>query len=209
MNSLTQSEMQRDIAVAGCALEQRGETRFAAEGAHDPTASRYFVLEKLFGYFDFDEASHLLDVGCANGRVLAYFAQAGFPGWATGVELDPDLARRARAWAADFPQLKVIQGDVLDLDLGKYTDFYLFNPFDNHVLVRFIEKLEAEARRPVTVCHMSDNGDTYSYTGRLGWKLVDQGWIREYEGISVYSCAQHWSVWVLCDEDSEGGSCGS
>lgn len=197
MRSLNATEAARDIECAGRALEQAGQTRFAAEGAHDPTASRYFVLEKLFSYYDFHEGSHLLDVGCANGRVLAYFAQEGFLGRATGVELDPELAQSAGKWASGHSQLAVKQGDVLDLDLGSYTDFYLFNPFDNHVLVRFIEKLEAEASRPVTVCHMSDNGDNYSYMGRPCWHLVDQGWIREHEGLSVYSCAQHWSVWRL------------
>jgi len=197
VRSLNAAEAARDIECARRMLEQRGSSRFAASGAHDPTASRYFVLEKLFTYFDFNERSHLLDVGCANGRVLAYFAQEGFPGRATGVELDPELAQAAKKWTKDYPQLAVKQGDVLELDLSPYSDFYLFNPFDNHVLVRFIEKLEAEVIRPVTVCHMSDNGDNYSYMGRSAWHLVDQGWIREYEGISVYSCAQHWSVWRL------------
>lgn len=197
MISLNAAEAARDIECAGRKLEQPGQTRFAAEGAHDPTASRYFVLEKLFSYFDFNDKSHLLDVGCANGRVLAFFAQEGFAGRATGIELDPELAQAAKRWARDYSQLAVKQGDVLELDLSPYTDFYLFNPFDNHVLVSFIEKLESEARRPVTVCHMSDNGDNYSYMGRPGWLLVDQGWVREHEGLSVYSCAQHWSVWLL------------
>jgi len=192
---LNHRELQRDLALAACALEQRGETRYSAAGAHDPTASRYFVLEQLFSYFNFDETSHLLDVGCANGRVLAYFAQAGFPGRATGVELDPELAARARSWSESYPQLSVLEGDVLGVDLAAYTDFYLFNPFDQYVLERFIEKLESEARASIKLCHMSDNGDTYCYLGRPGWSLIDQGWIREHEGVSVFSCAQHWSVW--------------
>lgn len=197
MRELNQSELTRDLASSGLSLDERGETRFALEGAHDPTSSRYFVLEQLFSYFDFDEHSHLLDVGCGVGRVLAYFVEAGFPGRATGVELDPALAQRAQRWSAHLRQLDVKQASVLDLDLGAYTDFYLFNPFDNHVLVSFIEKLEAEAERPVTVVHMSDNGDNYSYLGRPGWDLLAEGWIRDHEGVPVYSCSQHWSVWRL------------
>ena len=194
-SSLDQTELLRDLAVCDRSLADDRATRLAAEGAHDPTATRYFVLEQLFSQLDFTEESHLLDVGCGRGRALAYFAEAKLPGCATGVELDPELAQVARRWTSSFPQLSVIEGSVLEAPLRRYTHFYLFNPFDSHVLEAFVMKLEAEARRPITLCHMSDNGENYLFFGRTSWRLQADGWLHEHEGVPVFNCPQHWSIW--------------
>lgn len=201
IHDLSSAEVQRDLDFCGMVLAEPGETRFAPEGAHDPTATRYFVLDQLFPYFNFNEKSHLLDVGCGAGRALAYFAQEGFSGKATGVELDPKLAQRALSWANAHKNLRVLNDSVLNIPLARYTDFYLFNPFDSFVLEQFIAKVEREVSGSATLVHMSDNGENYYYMGRPRWKLVSEGWIREYEKIPVFGCSQHWSVWNLIPQE--------
>ena len=165
-------DAQRDLAVAGRSLERVERTRHAAAGAHDPTATPYFVLEDLLGGLDLSTDSHLLDVGCGAGRVLAYFVGAGLPGRVTGVELDAQLAAEAEAWSRRYPQMRVIAGSVLDLPLADYTHIYLFNPFDTPVLAALLDKLEREATGPVTLVHMSDNGEWPVYLGRSGWTVL-------------------------------------
>ncbi|WP_350454062.1 class I SAM-dependent methyltransferase [Slackia heliotrinireducens] len=192
---LIAADAARDIAVCGQSLSAWQPTSHADKGAHDPTPTFYFVLEELFAHVAFSEESHLLDVGCGSGRVLAYFLEQGFPGRATGVELDANLARRCRAWTSRFPSVDVVEGDVLDLPFADYTDFYLFNPFDTFVLERFIPKVEREATGAVTVIHMSDNGETYSYLGRPGWQRLAEGRIRTHAGIAAYESPQHYTVW--------------
>lgn len=189
----------RDRAFCGCSLDPAASSRFAHAGAHDPTPTPYFVLEELFGRLGLDEGSHLLDVGCGAGRTLAYIAQAGLPGRATGVELDAGLARQAGRWTRRFDRLEVVAGNVLDLPLARYTHFYLFNPFDTAILVRFLDKLEAEAVRPVTLLHMSDNGEEYAYWGRGRWSVLGSGSIQDIrtsEGktIRVYDHPQHFTL---------------
>ena len=153
------ADLLRDMEVAGRSLERAERTRHAAAGAHDPTATPYSVLEDLLGGLDLDSDSHLLDVGCGAGRVLAYFVDAALPGRVTGVELDPALAAEAAAWSARYPNVRVVEGSVLDLPLADYTHVYLFNPFDTPVLAAFLDRLEREAVGPVTLVHMSDNGE--------------------------------------------------
>lgn len=189
-----------DAQVCGCGLADPGATRFRLKGANDPTPTPYFVLRELFGHFSFSEKSHLLDVGCGTGRVLAHFVREGCPGRATGIELDPRLAEEARSWASRHRNLSVLQGDVLGVDLSQYTDFYLFNPFGPHILIQFIAALEAQAIRPVTVVHMSDNGDTRWYEGRFGWEQVASGAFDVYVNdlgspVVVYDNPQHYTVW--------------
>ena len=185
-------DAQRDLAVAGRSLERAERTRHAAAGAHDPTATPYFVLEDLLGGLDFGADSHLLDVGCGAGRVLAYFVGAGLPGLVTGVELDARLAAETKSWSGRYPQVRVIAGSALDLPLAGFTHVYLFNPFDTPVLVAFLDKLELEAMCPVTLIHMSDNGEWPVYLGRSGWTVLREG-VFELPGEDG-DCPQHATV---------------
>lgn len=207
----------RDIATCGRSLMRLEDTRFASAGAHDPTPTPYFVLEALFAHFDLTPDSHVLDVGCGMGRALAYFVETGLPGRMTGVELDPALAEFATAWTKGKKNLQVICGDVLNIPLAPYSHFYLFNPFDTAVLLKFLAMVEAEATRPITLVHMSDNGETYFYAGRTGWSLIDEGAFQKYPpngsaskvtmpkapavqpltrgSFKVYDHPQHYSVW--------------
>lgn len=82
------------------------------------------------------------------------------------------------------------------------------HPFDTSVLVRFLDKLEREVRHPVTLIHLSDNGESYAYQGRPGWHLIRTGAIQTYQApsgqcIQVYDFPQHYSIWALtkCTHD--------
>ena len=196
--------MARDAAldreICGIDLPEERETRLTDEGAHDPTPSYYFVLEELFAHFGFGARTQLLDVGCGTGRVLAYFLWRGFAGHATGVELDPELAQVAASWISGHDNLSVIQGSALDLDLNRYTDFYLFNPFSPGILYRFIESIEEQVDHPITLAHMSDNGDTWHYVGRGGWTELASGSIQNYRNdrgypFRAYENPQHYTIW--------------
>lgn len=182
----------RDLAVAGRSLERDEATRHAGAGAHDPTATPYRVLEELLGDLGLTEGSHLLDVGCGAGRVLAYFVGAALPGRVTGVELDRALAAEAAAWSARYPNARVVAGSALDLPLAGYTHVYLFNPFDTPVLEAFLDRLEREASAPVTLVHMSDNGEWPAYLGRGGWTVLREGSF-ELSGEDG-DCPQHFTV---------------
>lgn len=192
---LLEFDQSRDLATCGKPLTMERATRFAPEGAHDPTASFYFVLEDLFSQMEFDGRSWLLDVGCSAGRTLAYFVEAEMPGRATGIELDPELAQYAQSWTKDFAQLDVIQGSALDLPLKRFTHFYLFNPFDTNILLQFITRVEEDLAHPVTFCHMSDNGETYYYWGRPGWSQLSEGSFEYCGSVPAYQCPQHYTIW--------------
>lgn len=201
-DALREADSRRDIAVCGRSLDGLGASRFASEGAHDPTPTPYWVLERLFPRLGLDESSHLLDVGCGAGRALAFFVEAGLLGRATGVELDPRLATIACAWSEGFANVSVRAGSALDIPLAPYSHFYLFNPFDTRILEAFVDKVESEARGPIVLAHMSDNGESYTFLGRAGWTLAEQGEFQDAplpEGgkARFYDHPQHFSIWTF------------
>ncbi|MBP3893335.1 MAG: class I SAM-dependent methyltransferase [Atopobiaceae bacterium] len=200
LSDLLEREAQIDRQVCGIALDEQLETRLAEQGAHDPDPTPYFVLEDLFAHYSLGPDSHILDVGCGTGRVLAFFVREGLPGKITGIELDPRLAAVAKTWTKGRDNVSVLQGNALDLDLSCFTDLYLFNPFDPNILQQFIEKVECEMTRACTIVHMSDNGDTWRYVGRDGWTEVASGsfqFFRNERGyqVKVYDHPQHYTVW--------------
>ena len=76
---------------------------------------------------------------------------------------------------------------------------YLLLP-DTAVLTRFLDKAEREAAPPFTLVHMSDNGESFAYLGRPGWRLVRSGSIQMFQtasgrSIKFYEFPQHYSVW--------------
>ena len=120
-DQLFAADEQRDIALCGRSLAEPGTTRFAKQGAHDPTPTPYFILEDLFSNLEFFDNSHLLDVGCGTGRVLSFFIQSNLPGKATGVELDPDIAACARTWNRRFENVDVLCDNALEMPLDAFS----------------------------------------------------------------------------------------
>ena len=104
---LLAADEERDVAICGRLLALDRPTRFSAQRAHDTTPTPYFVLEELLGGLDLTESDHLLDVGCGQGRVLAYAARC-LPCRATGVELDSELASVASAWTARHERVSAL-----------------------------------------------------------------------------------------------------
>ena len=196
--------------VAHSAHEPARGAHEPARGAHEPTPTPYFILSDLLGRLGLDAGAHVLDVGCGAGRVFAYAAATGSPSRVTGVEVDAALADRAAAWTRGNDRFRVLNASALDIPLSGYTHFYLFNPFDSDVLVRFLDGIEGQVRRRVVLIHMSDNGEWLAYLGRPGWRRAGEGEYHMHPSpgggeFPVFGCPQHYSIWEY-DPSGEAGA---
>ena len=63
---------------------------------------------------------------------------------------------------------------------------------DANELVAFLDKLECEAVGPVTLVHMSDNGEWPAYVGRARWTTLREGTF-ELPG-EEGDCPQHFTI---------------
>lgn len=159
-----------DMKVCGVSLTESVYTEFSeSHGATNTIPTHYRFLDRIFAREIFTAEDHLLDVGCGNGRLLAYLLMHKFPGRLSGIELTPSVAKLAQSWTGKYKNVTVHNGDAFKLDLNQYTVFTMCEPFDTPTLLRFLEKLEREVTHSVRVFYCFDGYDGYFVNDRPGW----------------------------------------
>jgi len=96
---------------------------------------------------------HVVHVGCGTGYYSAILAVlVGEAGHVTAVEVDEELAARARANLADLDQIEVVHGDGTCFDPGA-ADAFLVNAGATHPVPLWLERMLPGARLvlPLTV----------------------------------------------------------
>ena len=86
-----------------------------------PTPSHH--IDAFFTLAPVTSEDVVCDLGSGDGRLLIAAIEAG-AGEAIGVELDPDKVRVSREKISDMgleDRVKVVQGDVMDVDLSRAT----------------------------------------------------------------------------------------
>jgi len=118
---------------------------------YEPSRAR--PLRRLLRELPLPRGGVFVDIGCGKGRALLVAAQAGFRRL-VGVDYSRDLCRTARrnleglarARSGDF-SFEVIACDAADFAFARDHDvIYFFNPFDESVLARVLDRLEASLR---------------------------------------------------------------
>jgi SAM-dependent methyltransferase len=117
-------------------------------------ASRYeavsfYMLEKLLSAFQkVCAVTSIIDLGSGKGRVLMAAPHFGFTD-ITGIDFAKELCQQAnmnmREKEKKFPNIKwkVINENVENYNIGNQDSvFFMFNPFTEDVLKRFLEKLD-------------------------------------------------------------------
>ena len=116
-------------------------------------AVNYYMLEKLLLAFRrLSPQSSLVDLGCGKGRVMVVAAHLGFSR-ITGIdfarELCEEATRNMKAVQQDFPEMnwEVIHANVLGYAIRPQDSvFFMFNPFSEDTLHRFLDGLELSCR---------------------------------------------------------------
>ena len=122
-----------DLACSGKLLTRK--TRPVTGQAHATVPTDWYLLKRIFKALEFDENDTILDVGCGTGRALVFLDRRYPKSRVIGIELNDEVASMARS--AVSARCTVISGDVL-LHCPPYANvFYLFNPFDENLMVQF------------------------------------------------------------------------
>ncbi len=133
-------------------------TRYSHLGACDIGNADYDDLAILFSHIDVRAEDVLVDVGCGKGRSTNWFLSRYPRNTIYAIELDPDIYAVTAKRLRRRTNVKMLCGDATALLPAEGTIFYLFNPFNEPVMARFIEALlevksRANGARPTKVIY--------------------------------------------------------
>jgi SAM-dependent methyltransferase len=116
-------------------------TKYAELGAFDTANSDYTDLPALFGAAGVTEADVLVDVGCGKGRVINWLLGHYPRTRIVGVEIDPEICEQTARRLRRHERVEIRCGDATAALPPEGTVFFLFNPFDEAAMRRFIATL--------------------------------------------------------------------
>ena len=115
-----------------------------------------FLIEQL----ELNDGQRAVHVGCGTGYYTAIMAEVvGRGGHVTAIEIDTQLAGRARDNLNYFPNVEVIEGDGGETDAGP-ADAILVNAGTTHLRSIWLDSLRLDGRLivPLTVTDDTDRG---------------------------------------------------
>jgi SAM-dependent methyltransferase len=143
----------RDLRYGGL-LGGTMETKHAHLGAHDVGNADYSDLTVLFEQVEIGPDDVIVDIGCGKGRALNWFLSHHPRNTIVGIELDPDVCARTAHRLRRHANVTVLCGDAIELLPPEGTVFYLFNPFGEEVMARFIAAfLAVDVGKPRTIVY--------------------------------------------------------
>ena len=192
----------RDIWLCGSLLARSQSVNVEGATAYAPTW--YWSLDEVFKDAEFTENDSFVDIGCGEGRVLAWLINKHFPGKITGIEKDPDVAAIAKKWMKRRPNEKVrlIEGDAMEQSYNDYTIIYIFRPFNEEFFERLILRIESQLTHPIRFYYLTDYYIKKYLMGRQGWKMIKRQWIWRKHGLYIFFAPQYYSVWTYTPNNS-------
>ena len=187
----TWREERLDRKIGGISLAEVRESRFQDLGAYPTMSADYGAIEMMFREFPLDANDVFVDVGCGFGRVISWLLLKKAPCRKYyGVELDPDVAAIAAKRFEAYPQVSILNGNILDVLPHDGTVFWLYNPFDVCVLDAFLSKLESRRETKAYVMYYCDYR-AFALEGRRNWnRLLKDAWRNPPEK------PLPWSIWL-------------
>lgn len=124
------------------------KTRYEHLGAHDVGNVEYEDLPPLFEPAMIGPEDVIVDVGAGKGRSINWLLDRYPANRIVGIELDPEICAKTASRLRKNGNVTIVCGDATEHLPRDGTVFYLFNPFDESVMRRFIDAFLAPGMDP-------------------------------------------------------------
>ncbi|MCQ2540362.1 MAG: methyltransferase domain-containing protein [Acetatifactor sp.] len=169
----------------------------AGVGMTGSEATVYAALHDIFSAKELKITAEdsFLDVGCGQGRVLAYLIHKQYPCKIAGIEINEEVGKMTAQWAAKYPDVKVVVGDAFEHNMDPYTVLFFGRPFLPETFKLFLEKLEGDLNHPITFIYHVDQQSKHLLEGRPGWTMLMRKQHSKWYGVPYTKRAQYYSIW--------------
>lgn len=122
-------------------------------------AATYRALATIREALQLSPSDVVFDVGCGAGRAVVVFGRSQING-SVGVELNSELAARAEDNARKVrlrqAEIQIISADATSVEYSNATAIFMFNPFSEAIMRRFVHKLlERNAHENLRIAYMN------------------------------------------------------
>lgn len=147
-----------DYRIGKVSVDKFKKSKYKDLGAYGTESTCYTWLKTIFKSFPLNKDDVFVDVGCGEGRVLTYLYLRKFRGKMIGIELDEEIAQIAAQRTKKCDNIHIHHGNVLEKgELFKdATAVYLFNPFNEQILISFIEMIEKNVDHDLILYYAND-----------------------------------------------------
>ena len=183
-----------DLKVCGRSLANTIPTKYSDLGATNSQPSHWAVLKELFSDSRFSSEDKLVDIGCGQGRVIAFLIKNNFPGKIFGIELDSEIAELCRSWTENHKNVSIINQNAFEHNFNQYTVLFMGRPFEINQFKEFVDKLEQELDHPITLYHNWGGNDEEYLKNRNGWCLLKSKTYFKKYGLPLAGSPQKFSV---------------
>jgi SAM-dependent methyltransferase len=128
-------------------------SRYEHLGATPTVSTEYTLIPHLLGPV-MRHGDVFVDVGCGRGRLLNWALDDGRARSVFGLELDKRVAAEVALRLVDEDKVTIVAGDALTCLPDEASMLYLWNPFNEVVMLRFKEKVFEKYARLGTLSAM-------------------------------------------------------
>ena len=108
-------------------------------------STSYDAIKKIFfiePLVKLNDSDIIIDVGCGDAKLFNYFLYRGLTNKMVGYEINKNKCVDTVKGLKRFKNVLIIDQDIFD-DFPKYANiFYLFNPFHNELIIKFIDEIK-------------------------------------------------------------------
>ena len=132
----------------------------AIDGKHGINNGHPALLALFIDALELQEGEHIVHVGCGTGYYTAVMAEVvGHKGHVTAIEIDFELAERARSNLSHLPQVEVVQGNGGEYNPGP-SDAILVNAGATHPQSIWLDSLRPGGRLILPLTAAGDEDGT-------------------------------------------------
>ncbi len=174
-----------DLRYGRKSLDDEKYSPFYEQGCFHTQSTEYEELKKVFNFFPLKDSDVIMDIGCGRGRVFNYLLSRKFKGQLYGVEIDPEIASFTEKRLKPYSNVTIFTGNALDYVREDVTIYYMFNPFDEKILVPFLQKIKETHDRVRVIYHYPQFIDTI--LDCPGWSGLEETYYIKSRGYEL-SC---------------------